>query len=95
MDLLSMEALFAKYSDEYSEFDRVTNKFSNRSDLNAFILLDKILPGDTEILVASEHDEVFLDIDCKKLAKVIHKDDVLTLIRCGVRYSDGQLQMFV
>ncbi len=42
----SMEyGLYEKYEDEFLRFERVENKFSQRHDLHAFILLDKIMPS--------------------------------------------------
>ena len=94
---MNIKEFFKKNSDEFLEFDEVENKLSNRPDLCAFILLDKLLPGDSDIVSAAEHDEIFLDVDIETLESVATADDLLTLIRCGVRYdSDFDcLAMFV
>lgn len=95
MTLDELEALFADEDlEEFLKFERVKDPPSKRPDLCAFILLDRLVPGDRDIVAASEHDEFFLAVDCDELAKVATRDDVITLIRCGVRYSEECLCMF-
>jgi hypothetical protein len=89
MTLERMTDLFSKHSDEeYIEFERVKKRRSNRPDLHAFMLLDEILPGKKDIVGAAEHDQVFLSIDCRELAKVITEEQIIELLRCGVGYGD-------
>jgi hypothetical protein len=79
-------------------FELVENKLSSRPDICAFILLDKLIPNvRRDIVCAAEHDEIFLDADCEKLAEVATEEDVLTLVRCGVHYDgdSDRLTMFV
>lgn len=78
---------FEKFEDEFVHFERVENKMSSRPDLHAFLLLDKLQPGTRDMISSSEHDEVWLDIDCNKLAAVITDDQVLELVRCGIRHD--------
>lgn len=86
--MIDLEATFDKYDNEYLKFERVENKLHSRPDLCAFLLLDKLMPSDgRDIICAAEHDEIFLDADCEKLAEVATEDDILTLTRCGVRYA--------
>lgn len=93
--MLDLTEIFNKYDDEYLEFEKVENKLSSRSDLHAFILLDRLVPGDRDIVTEASHDEIFLDTDIKELAKVATEEDILTLIRCGVRLIDDEyLGMF-
>lgn len=88
--------MFEKYNDEFCKFENVQNKLSNRPDLHAFILLDKLVPGNSDIVSASEHDEFYLDIDIQKLEQVITEEQIVDLVRCGVRYDTGYdcLSMF-
>lgn len=87
---------YAKYSDaEFLKFDRVENKLSKRPDLHAFNLLDRLLPGTGDMVTSAEHDEIWLDIDTEELAKVATEEQIIELIRCGVRYDNGMLAMFV
>ena len=72
---------------------------SKRPDLCAFMLLEKLLPGKRgeEMICHSEHDEITLSIDIKKLAKVINDDQIKVLIQCGVHFDsyEDALRMFV
>jgi len=74
-------------TDEPHKFERVVVKLSKRPDLHAFMLIDKILPGDFDIIGAAEHDEIYLQVDIDQLATLITKDQVLELIRCGISYD--------
>jgi hypothetical protein len=88
------EEQYDKYQDEYLEFDKVENKLSSRADLHAFILLDSLVPGKADIVSGATHDEIWLDIEPKQLAKVATENQIIELIRCGVRYSHNSLVMF-
>lgn len=85
---MNIQKFFNDNHEAYSKFENVKNKLSNRPDLHAFILLDRLVPSNNDIISASEHDEFFLDVDLEELAKVATENDLLDLIRCGVRYSD-------
>lgn len=94
--MIDLEATFNKYhADEYLEFDRVENKYSGRADLNALILLDKLLPGSSDIISAAGHEEVFLSVDISELAEVASEEDILTLVRCGVLYYPEYHCLFI
>ena len=80
---------YEKYNDEFLKFDRVQNKTSNRADLHAFNLLDKLVPGDCDIVSSAEHDEIWLDVTPEQLSKVATDEQIIELIRCGVRYDIG------
>lgn len=98
MTLDEFEALYDKHmEDEFLEFDKVKNKHSNRSDLHAFILLDKLVPGADDILAAAAHDEVWLGVAVEQLVSVITEEQIVELIRCGVLYDSNNecLSMFV
>ena len=95
--MIDLILTFEKFDNEYLEFERVENKLHSRPDLCAFLLLDKLLPkAGRDMVCAAEHDEFFLDVDCKKLAEVATENDILTLRRCGVRYDSSvdSLAMF-
>ena len=84
-------------TDEYGKFDRVNPKRSQRPDLHAFLLLDELVPEPgKDIVTGAKHGEFYLSIDVEELAKVITKEQVLELRRCGVRYDShfGCLAMF-
>lgn len=84
---MTLEEMFEKHHDEFLKFYQIEHKRSNRPDLNAFILLDSILPGTGDMIECSEHDEIMLSIDCDALANVITEEQVIELYRCGVRYN--------
>lgn len=90
MAIENLAEAFEKHDDEYVEFENVPpeRKLSNRPDLCAFLLLEKLVPGTSDIVSAAEHDMIWLDVDVEALAKVATDDDILTLVRCGVRYDD-------
>lgn len=91
-----LSALFDA-DDEFIKFDRVPKKRSQRPDIHAFLLLDELVPGATDMVSAAEHDEIYLEVDPEALAKVITKEQVIELQRCGVRYdsANDSLCMFV
>ena len=92
---IDLEATFEKFEDEYIQFERIENKLHARPDIHAFILLDKLVPGHRDMVCAAEHDEIYLDVDTEALALVATEDDILQLVRCGVRLDDDSLAMFV
>ena len=98
---MNIQEIWNKYSDgetdEFLKFDRVQNKMSQRADLHAFLLLDKLMPGDCDMVCSAEHDEIWLDVRPEDLEKVITEEQIVELIRCGVRFeSDTEsFAMFV
>lgn len=93
----SLAAMFAHNEWEFLQFDKVPSerRLSERPDLCAFLLLNKLAPGAHDIIQGAEHDEIWLDVDLDMLTANATEDDVLTLVRCGVRMSDERLAMFV
>lgn len=78
--------IFDDNSEEFLEFNRIQEKLSSRSDIHAFILMNNLVSDTQPIISASEHDEFFLSVNPYLLAEVITKDQVIDLIRCGIRY---------
>jgi hypothetical protein len=96
--MIDLQEVWDKYDDEYLKFGRVENPLYPRPDIAAFLLLDKLVPASFErdMVCGAGHDEIFLDTDVEELTKVATEEDVLTLVRCGVRLIDGDyLAMFV
>lgn len=91
MTLKKLAELFERYTDdgEYLEFDNIENPKSKRPDLNAFILLDSLVPGTQDIVSCAEHDEFWLEVSPEEVAKVATPEHILELVRCGVCYDDG------
>jgi len=91
-------ALFEKHEDvHYLEgvFHKPETYYgpTKRRDLNAFLLLERLVPGEGDMISAAEHDEFFLDVGLEELAKVATEEDVKTLLRCGVTIRDDSLRM--
>jgi len=91
---MKIEAIFEKYNDEYSKFERVENKRPNRPDLHAFLLLDELFPGKDGIVFLVRSDEIWLNIDYEDIEKLTELQ-ILELVRCDVGYDDGSLCLFV
>lgn len=87
--------LFKRYEDEYLNFHLIANPTSKRPDLHAFALLDRLVPATGDMVSATSHDEIWLSIELEALAAVVTEDQVLELVRCGVRFDSEGLCMFV
>lgn len=105
--MIDLATVFEKHEDEFLKFDRVASKRSKRPDLHAFLLLDEIVPPEPttgrperkdesyDMVSSAEHDEIWLVTDTDQLAEKATEEQIVELIRCGVRFSDGGLAMFV
>lgn len=83
-------ALFEAHADKYLEFHPyVSQPRSQRPDLHAFLLIDELCPGKTNLISASEHDEFYLAITLDELCEKINETQLIELIACGVRYDRG------
>lgn len=101
-----MLEIYNEYA-ESSKFDNFENmpdedKLHIRADLHAFLLLDKIymrIPSkskDDRMIRAAEHDAIYLSIDLDNIAEVITKDEIISLAKAGVSFSDYDgLYMFI
>lgn len=96
MSTSELQEIFEKHHDEYLKFDRVENKLSTRHDLHAFIMLDRMFPGSQGSMIAhAEHDEFWVDVNLDDLAKAgITEEQVIELVRCGIRTDGETLAMF-
>lgn len=72
---------FEKHKEEYLYFDRVIDKKHSRPDISAFLILD----------------EIWLSIDVEELSNKITDDQIINLVRCGVRVDEynNSLAIFV
>ncbi len=88
---------YEKYENEFLKFDRVENKTSNRPDLHALNLLDKLVPGDCDIVRAAAHDQIWLEVTPEQLSAVATEKQIIELIRCGIFIESEtySLSMFV
>lgn len=92
-----IKALFEKAEEagESLEFQRVRNKLSRRPDLCAFLLLDSLVPSSEKLITVVHDDEMYFDADVDALARsAITDEQVLDLVRCGVRCEGRSLRMY-
>ena len=98
MTVDELEELFREHDDEFLKHESIPNerRHSYRADLNAFIILDKLMPDcSKDIVSGAGHDEIWLDPDLDELVEAgITEEQVIDLIRCGVRIDEGGLCMF-
>jgi hypothetical protein len=93
MTVEELETLFEKHHEEHGEFQKVKKPRSKRADLNALMLIDSLVTydeslGDSEdIISASEHDQAWISIEPERLAPFVTEEQVIELIRCGIRYD--------
>ena len=90
--MIDLKVTFEKYDAEY-----LSSKTLGRRDLIAFKHLNELVPGNDDIVASAEHDEIYLGVDCEKLAAVATEEDVKFLRQLGIRYDDQyeSLCMFV
>lgn len=98
MDHDQVEQLWDSANDEFLKFERIPEAerpFSS-PDLCAFALLDKRFPSEEnfDMVSAAEHDEIWLRVEAEQIEQLT-RDEVIYLTRCGVRYSDDSLALFV
>jgi hypothetical protein len=96
--MLNLKKVFDKYNDrEFLRFERVESPLSERPDLCAFLLLDSIAPGKSDMVSGADHDEIWLFVDTEALAEKATEEQILTLVRCGIMYDEEfeSLAMFV
>jgi hypothetical protein len=95
---MKVQEAFAKYKDEYLQFQRVANPRCARPDVHAFLLLEELAPGDgsEHLIVSAEHDRIWLSTDLDKLEEVATEEQLRELHRCGVLFDKDQdsLAMF-
>jgi len=81
--------VFKTHDDEYASFDKIKGKLSSRPDIHAFILLNLMVPGKTDMITSSGHDEIYLDVEIDELVEEnATKNQIIDLIRCGVILED-------
>lgn len=96
--MIDLRETFEKYHDDFLKFDKVENPLHPRSDICAFLLLDKLLPDPGRGIIGNaDHEVIYLGVSTNALAEVATEEDILTLTRCGVMYDNENecLSMFV
>jgi len=93
--MINLEKLFEKHDDEYLKFDRIKDKFHTRPDMHAFSLLNNLAVSTANMVSDAEHDKIYLDVNPDDVVEIIPEEQVIDLIRCGVRLDDSSFCMFI
>ena len=80
---MDIKERFELVEDDHLSFKKVKNKHSNRADLHAFLMLDRLFPKSRDMIVCSEHDTIWLDVESDQ-AETLTDEQILELTRCGV-----------
>jgi hypothetical protein len=91
--MLNITKIFKDNEDEFLKFENCTEKVCERADLCAWAILDRLVPGDDDMVSSAEHDEIFLVVEPNEIADIATEEDIINLIRCGVRL-DTQFDCF-
>lgn len=90
--MLNLKELYEKHNEEFLRYNKIKNPMHRQVDLNAFLMLDKIAPlnNDRDIIAYAAYDEITLAFDPKKVAENATEQEIIDLIRCGVRYDTDE-----
>ena len=97
----SLQERFEACNAEYHKFDDIAGALKPFAcpDLCAFAKLQTLAPEEagTELISSAEHDVIYLNTDPEQLNEAASDNDILYLVRCGVRYDEDYdcLAMFV
>lgn len=101
MTFEEITAAFERHQEnEYLKFDHIpeADRRHPRPDICAFLLLHEKCPGDVythDMVTGADHDVIFLSADMGG-GCTLTDDDVIYLVRCGVRWDEQYgLNMFV
>lgn len=86
LSLPAIAKLFTLYADKSLAFDAIADKRHPRPDLCAMLYLHERVGGEGRMCMAGV-GEIWLDCGPKQLRKLT-SDDVLYLVRCGVRFDE-------
>lgn len=96
---IDVAKVFEEHNEEFLKFRRIApdRRLHARPDIHAFLLLDRLIPGERDMVAWAGHDEIALDPRAEDIAGVATEQDVIDLIRCGVRFDrdNESLCMFV
>jgi hypothetical protein len=91
------ELHFEDLDNKFYDFEQIVNPPTKREDLCAMLKLEQLVQSDQNILTGAGHDEIWFSVSFDDLAAVnVTEEDVIYLIRCGVRTTEYDcLGMFV
>jgi hypothetical protein len=96
---VTAQELFEFHKDEFGHFERIENKLSNRRDLHAYLMLDRIFPikkGDEfeTIVEWSNCETIDLCLTTEQI-ETLTSEQVLELVRCGIAYLNCSYKRLV
>ena len=91
---LNVSELFRAHYKEFGEFGRVENKLDSRMDLHALVLLAKLFPSEKRIISEFGLSWFCIGVTPKQVESLT-SEQVLELVRCGVRYDDNNGDLIV
>lgn len=95
MDIEEIEQTFEECDKFYLKFEWNETLPSKRPDLCAFLLLDRLVSKNRDMVCGAEHDEIYLDVNPRDLVNSkVTKEDIKFLVSCGVRFDYDGLRMF-
>ena len=74
---------YQKYESEFKNFSAVENKTSNRPDVHAFNLLDKLFPTNGNMVADALSGRVYLDVPASELGAIATESQIVELIQIG------------
>ena len=87
---------------EYITFESINpdRKLYFRPDINAFLLLDRLVSKrchgeDRDMISRASRDEIWLRITPEDICERATEEDIRDLIRCGVMLDDDDFSIFV
>ena len=86
---------FEKYAEENLDFDSIKQKFSQRDDVHALVLLDRLLPGNGELIGKTDYYGFYLDIEPEELNAIITDEQIKELLACGVSYFEDRDALYM
>jgi len=90
-----MIELFEKFESDQYKFEDVEHKMSQRPDIHALMMLDKLAPNNSCAIVSTDYDVVYLAFDPDIVSNNVTEDQVRDLVRCGVLFDGDGFRFFV
>ncbi len=79
---------------EFTQFDKVKDKRSNRPDLHAMLLLSELFPRDKPMICSAYDDRIFFDVHETEI-ETLTDEQIIELAQCGVQFTKYGLCMWV
>jgi len=93
MTIDELKEIYCEHEEsEYLEFASIEKPEHVRRDICAFLMLHKFSDENANeaIISKASYDEIYFDIKLEKIIEKLKKQDIINLIRCGVRLGTEQ-----